>query len=209
MSETRFAGSFHDFFIKNRNNREPVKCNGCSACCRLPGLYVRLEYDEANSGRFPIIPAEVINAPGGSWLKKMDVPPTDPQWGHCPMVCSEGCSIYKERPAGCEAFDCRLFEPLSIRPAWWADTIPRWNFLLGRGDDLKLWAYMYLQSLIDWQAGREGLELPTAEAAAQAKPLIEPFIKAMLRAKVCPTQTVMPDDQADEIRLIALEMMEA
>ena len=208
MTETRFAGSFNDFFIKNRNNREPVKCGTCSACCKLPGLYVSLQPHEAKSGRFPIIPAEMINAPGGFWLQKMDVSPEDPKWGSCPLVCSEGCSIYQDRPAGCGAFDCRLFEPLSIRPSWWSDTIPRWNFLLGRGDDLKLWALMFLANLIDTGAGREGLEVPTDEATDQAKPLIAGFIKAMIRAKVVPTQTVMPDAQADEIRLIALELME-
>ena len=211
MSETRFAGTFNDFFIKNRNNREPVKCNGCSVCCRLPGLYVRLEYDEAKSGRFPIMPAEIINAPSGYWLQKELVPPDDPKSGHCPLICESGsgCSVYQDRPAGCGVFDCRLFEPLSIRPSWWSDEIPRWNFLLGRGDDLKMWASMFLANLIDAREGREGLEVPADQATDQAKPLIERFIKAMIRAKVVPTQTVMPEEQADEIRLIALELMEA
>ena len=72
-----------------------------------------------------------------------------------------------------------------------------------------MWASMFLANLIDAREGREGLEVPADQATDQAKPLIERFIKAMIRAKVVPTQTVMPEEQADEIRLIALELMEA
>ena len=78
-----------------KRNEMAVPCNGCTACCRDPTLYVRVTEEEAKRLKTH------LSSTGEKHLdKKGD--------GECVYLIDNRCSIYADRPSVCRTFDCRL-----------------------------------------------------------------------------------------------------
>ncbi len=202
----RSAGSYHDFFVKHQVPK--LDCQGCTACCTSKTLYVRLDPEEIESGIFPLV---LENQPGFQtgtrWMRKIEVSEDQPNYGHCQFVCESGCRIYKQHPKNCKEFDCRQFSESPFNPDWWSDDFPAWDFIIGKGDALRHWAWAFLGNFIDNVEGRYGLYQPTNDARERAIVFTESFAKALLREKLAPTRTIISKQQAEAIKEIALRII--
>lgn len=80
----------------------PIKCNGCTQCCRnwdstwlLPSKGDKLEDYQIEIASMPEKPGYV----GPRLAHKPN--------GDCIYVGENGCAIYDKRPSACRSFDCR------------------------------------------------------------------------------------------------------
>lgn len=102
-----------------------VPCGTCTACCRA-SQFVEIGPDEHDATAH--IPTELLfPAPGrpGHLVMGYD------ERGHCPMLRSDGCSIYAHRPQACRTYDCRVFAATGVEPAdpAVAERVRRWTFV--------------------------------------------------------------------------------
>ncbi len=101
-----------------------VACGTCTACCRSH-QFVLIEPDETDT--IAHLPAELLfPAPRspGYLLLGYD------QHGQCPMLSTDGCSVYEHRPRTCRTYDCRVFPAAGLvadQPAV-AERAARWQF---------------------------------------------------------------------------------
>lgn len=88
-----------------------VPCGDCTACCRS-SQFVHIEPDEVDT--LAHIPSDVLfpapRLPIGHVLLGYD------EDGRCPMLSSDGCSIYDHRPRTCRTYDCRIFPATGVEP---------------------------------------------------------------------------------------------
>jgi uncharacterized protein len=88
-----------------------VPCDGCTACCTA-SQFVHIAPDEADA--LARIPAALLVAaprmPRGHMVLGYD------EWGRCPMLVDDRCSIYEHRPRACREYDCRIFPAAGIEP---------------------------------------------------------------------------------------------
>jgi uncharacterized protein len=80
-----------------------VPCGTCTACC-TSSQFVLVEADETDA--LTHIPAALrFPAPRrpGAFVLGYD------EYGRCPMLVDNACSIYEHRPRTCRAYDCRVF----------------------------------------------------------------------------------------------------
>ncbi len=81
-----------------------VPCGACTACCE--GSYF-IHVRPSDTGAVERIPAALLfPAPGagaGHRLMGYD------DRGRCPMLMSDRCTIYADRPQTCRTYDCRIF----------------------------------------------------------------------------------------------------
>jgi Putative zinc- or iron-chelating domain len=118
----RSPGSLTTFLRKLeqglRRGEVETPCNGCTACCRDPKLFVHLGEDEAPHYR--------AHRQGADW--HLDRQPS----GECVYLIDNRCSIRSNRPRTCREYDCRLHLlglPLDFDqkvlieegPAYWQD----------------------------------------------------------------------------------------
>lgn len=105
-----------------------VPCGTCTACC-TSAMFVLIEPEE-HAAR-AVIPQELlVPAPGmpeGYSLMGYDAQ------GRCPMLGSQGCTIYDARPRTCRVYDCRLLaatdQPVSgARQEALAARVATWRF---------------------------------------------------------------------------------
>jgi Fe-S-cluster containining protein len=105
-----------------------VPCGGCTACC-TSSQFVHIGPDETET--LSHIPSELLfPAPRmatGHVLLGYD------QHGRCPMLSSDGCSIYEHRPRTCRTYDCRVFAAAGVEiddddKASIAQRARRWQF---------------------------------------------------------------------------------
>jgi Fe-S-cluster containining protein/plasmid stabilization system protein ParE len=86
-----------------------VPCGGCTACCRA-SQFVHIGPEEVDTlARIP--PALLFPAPGappGHVLLGYD------EHGRCPLLTTDGCSIYADRPRTCRTYDCRIFAATGV-----------------------------------------------------------------------------------------------
>ncbi len=136
------AGGFSEWLVgvqaAMRGEAESdVACDGCTACC-TSSQFVHIGAEEF--GPLARIPSELLfpapMMPAGNMLMGYD------ERGHCPMLTSDGCSIYDDRPRTCRTYDCRVFPAADV----------------GLDDD---------QSLISLQARRWRFDHPTKRDRAE------------------------------------------
>ena len=94
-----------------------VPCAGCTACCRDPKLVVQLTPAEAERLRHVDDPEM-----GAVIDRNAD--------GACAYFIDGGCSIYRDRPALCRLFDCRMDALTGIAAGGeeYAAAVSRWRF---------------------------------------------------------------------------------
>lgn len=104
------AGNFTDWLAATQAGAEAdVACGSCNGCCKS-FYFIHIEPDEHAALRH--IPAELLFAAPG-------LPPGHRVMGHdefgkCPMLIDERCSIYEHRPRTCRVYDCRLFAAANL-----------------------------------------------------------------------------------------------
>jgi hypothetical protein len=102
------AGSFSHWLRKIRkalagNSVMNVPCGECNACCRS-SYFIHITPEETRTlSQIPnilLFPAPLF--PAGYMVLGYD------GRGRCPMLLGNTCSIYRNRPATCRIFDCRV-----------------------------------------------------------------------------------------------------
>jgi Fe-S-cluster containining protein len=110
------AGPFSAWFQRARASLASdvgadVPCGDCTACCTA-SMYVHVRPDE--TGPRAAIPPHLLTTvprlPEGHRVMGWDA------HGHCPMLKSNSCSIYADRPQTCRDFDCRVFAATGVEP---------------------------------------------------------------------------------------------
>jgi len=85
------------------NHGMTVPCGHCDACCRS-SYFIHINAEETRTLHH--IPQELLFPaplrPHGHMVLGYD------QQGRCPMLVINKCSIYRNRPATCRSFDCRI-----------------------------------------------------------------------------------------------------
>ena len=81
-----------------------VPCGSCTGCCR-GSFFIHIGPDESETLKH-IPKALLFPAPG---LPAGHVLMGYNEHGACPMLRTEGCTIYAHRPRTCRLFDCRAF----------------------------------------------------------------------------------------------------
>jgi Fe-S-cluster containining protein len=85
--------------MKDGRLAAPLRCNGCTACCKGPGRVMLHPALGDDPGNYTV---EVIPNVGVALMTKAD--------GSCFYLADGvGCTIYPDRPALCRAFDCRVY----------------------------------------------------------------------------------------------------
>ena len=131
------AGGFSAWLRRTRialvdESGADVPCRECIACCTT-SHFVHVRPDETDA--LAHIPRELLFAapglPRGNVLLGYD------KDGRCPMVTSDGCSIYEHRPLTCRNYDCRVFAAAGIAADQQAITqrVRRWKFAYPAQDD--------------------------------------------------------------------------
>jgi Fe-S-cluster containining protein len=86
-----------------------VPCGSCNACCK-GAYFIHIRPEE--TATLAAIPQPLLfpapGRPDGHRLLGFD------ENGHCPMLIGEACSVYRERPATCRTYDCRIFAATGI-----------------------------------------------------------------------------------------------
>lgn len=86
-----------------------VPCGECDACCRS-SRFIHVKAEEARTlSRIPkeiLFPAPLL--PKGHMVMGYD------EHGRCPMLVTNKCSIYRDRPTTCRSFDCRILAASGI-----------------------------------------------------------------------------------------------
>jgi Fe-S-cluster containining protein len=105
-----------------------VPCNGCVACC-ASSQFVTIAPDETDA--LAHIPA-ALQFPAPRLPRGHAVIGYD-EHGRCPMLGTDGCSIYEHRPRACRTYDCRIFAATGIEltepeKAAIAERVRRWRF---------------------------------------------------------------------------------
>lgn len=94
-------GSLSTFLRKLKQGFElgtmDVPCNGCTACCRDPMMFVDLT--EAEAHHFKAHKSDRVTK-GWELDRKEN--------GECVYLIDNRCSIYADRPQSCRGYDCRL-----------------------------------------------------------------------------------------------------
>jgi hypothetical protein len=113
-----------------------VPCGECNACCRS-SLFIHIRPEETDTLAH-IDPRLLFPAPGappGHQLLGYD------RQGRCPMLNSDGCSIYERRPRTCRDFDCRTVAATTLTldhaQQAIADQAQRWRFEYPREEDAR------------------------------------------------------------------------
>jgi hypothetical protein len=87
-----------------RDGSANVPCNGCTACCRDPNLFVDVTDEEAKRLKVHqdtnMDQREYKN--GVAWVLDRN------EKGECVYLIDNRCSIYSERPKSCRQYDCRV-----------------------------------------------------------------------------------------------------
>lgn len=104
------AGDFGHWLQQTQSGKSAdVPCGECNACCRA-SYFIHVGDQEKDA--LSKIPKDLIfPAPGGVerlWVMGFN------ESGECPMLHSESCSIYANRPQTCRDYDCRLFAAADI-----------------------------------------------------------------------------------------------
>jgi Fe-S-cluster containining protein len=112
-----------------------VPCDGCTACCRS-SQFVTIAPDETDA--LAHIPSE-LQFPAPRLPRGHVVLGYDSE-GRCPMLGSDGCTIYEHRPRACRTYDCRIFAATGItlttpEKAAIAARVRRWRFSLPTSTD--------------------------------------------------------------------------
>jgi Fe-S-cluster containining protein len=116
VSDQLFAGEFSTWLAGVEaaiveGSATDVPCGSCTACCRS-AQFVHVAPDEAAA--LAHIPSELLfpapMMPRGHMLMGYD------QDGRCPMLGSDGCTIYAHRPRTCRTYDCRVFTATDVEP---------------------------------------------------------------------------------------------
>ena len=112
-----------------------VACGSCVACCSS-AQFVHIAPDEqdvlAHVPEALLFPAPGL--PRGHVLMGYD------EHGRCPMLRTDGCSIYEHRPRTCRTYDCRVFPAAGVLPdepgkAPIATQAARWEFTYASSSD--------------------------------------------------------------------------
>jgi hypothetical protein len=115
-----------------------VPCAACTACCEA-SQFIHVAPDETDA--LAHIPSALLfpapgapGAPPGHRVMGYD------ERGRCPMLRSDGCSIYEHRPRTCRTYDCRVFAATGVMPTGpgqtpIADRARRWRFDVRDADD--------------------------------------------------------------------------
>ncbi len=133
MSSSIDAGSVRRWRIAllhalDTGSNSDVPCGTCTACCRS-AHFVHVDPDEADT--LAHIPAALLfPAPGlpkGHQVLGYD------ELGRCPMLGSDGCTIYEHRPRACRVYDCRVFAATEVEitdpaKADIAQRVAQWRF---------------------------------------------------------------------------------
>jgi hypothetical protein len=150
-----------------------VSCGECTACCTT-SHFVHVRPDETDA--LAHIPRELLFAAPG--LPRRNVLLGYEENGRCPMVTSDGCSIYEHRPLTCRNYDCRVFAAAGIAADQQAITqrTRRWKFAYPAQDDRDRHASVRAAAaFLQAHAG----SFPAAAA------LRDPMHVAILAVKVC------------------------
>ena len=104
------AGDFAAWLEDTQAGRPAdVPCGTCNGCCKS-FYFIHLEPDEIEA--LAHIPAQLLfpapGRPAGHKVMGHD------QFGHCPMLIDEHCSIYEHRPRTCRVYDCRIFAAANL-----------------------------------------------------------------------------------------------
>jgi uncharacterized protein len=137
------AGSFSRWLCHIRkalaeNSRMKVPCGECNACCRS-SIFIHVHPEETRT--FSRVPKELLFPaplrPKGHMVLGYD------KHGRCPMLIRNKCSIYRDRPATCRSFDCRILSASGLieednvnHPVF--QQARRWKFKCTMKDDDKL-----------------------------------------------------------------------
>lgn len=127
------AGCFSSWLRRMRRalvkeNGVDVPCGECNACCKS-SYFIHIRPDETQT--VARIPRKLLFAapglPKGNLLLGYD------QYGRCPMLIDDKCSIYDYRPLTCRNYDCRIFPAAGITAgdddkALITQNIQRWKF---------------------------------------------------------------------------------
>lgn len=100
-------------FLNRRTERNPLPCNGCTACCY--GMVVVID---------PTTDPEPVRAYGADNLRLVDLKRTgryqialgQKKDGSCVFLTDKGCGVYEKRPSVCKAFDCRKIAWIFTKP---------------------------------------------------------------------------------------------
>ena len=123
------AGDFAEWLADTQAGRPAdVPCGTCNGCCKS-FYFIHVEPDETQA--LAHIPGELLfpapGRPAGHKVMGHD------QYGCCPMLVDERCSIYEHRPRTCRIYDCRIFAAANL-PAGETDKAlintraQRWQF---------------------------------------------------------------------------------
>jgi len=88
-----------------------VPCGDCNGCCKS---FYFIHVTPEDTGALAAIPQELLfeapGAPPGHFVMGYN------EYGHCPMLVDDRCSIYDVRPQTCRAYDCRIFTACDMQP---------------------------------------------------------------------------------------------
>ncbi len=106
---TRDPGSlstwYRKFLAGHKRKETSVPCGSCTACCRVPGMYIILR-----PGEEKYYGKDKTEKVGGQWRLRKD------ETGACLYLRDSKCTVYMHRPQGCRVFDCRLYVAAQILP---------------------------------------------------------------------------------------------
>jgi Fe-S-cluster containining protein len=92
--------------------------------------------------------------------------------GRCPMLTTDGCSIYEHRPRTCRTYDCRVFPATGLAPdddqVLIAARAARWGFSFPAAEDREAHAAVRAASAAALQA-RAGDERPPSATAVAVR----------------------------------------
>ncbi len=129
MDDVIPAGNLADWLAQMQEalagGESDVPCGECTACCRS-AHFIHVGADEAEA-LWHIPRKFLVPAPGaadGTLVMGFD------EFGHCPMLGDDGCSIYEHRPQACRVYDCRVFAATGVEPdkPAVAEQVARWQF---------------------------------------------------------------------------------
>jgi len=114
--EKKSAGDFSAWLGSTRNvliteEGAIVNCGDCNACC-TSSYFIHIRPEEASTiahiNKKLLFPAPGL--PKGNVLMGYD------EYGRCPMLINQKCSIYPHRALTCRIYDCRVFAAAGVEP---------------------------------------------------------------------------------------------